>query len=76
MAEKISIPSLNSLFNGAVFVSAKTIAIALDTSETTVWRWAKSGKLPQPHRLSEGTTRWRTDELCAALTKPAAERLD
>ncbi len=72
MPAKTAIPSLDSLFGGAVYASAKTIALALETSEATVWRWSASGKLPKPHRLGEGTTRWRTDELRDALAKLAA----
>lgn len=72
MAKKHDTPPLDSLFAGAVYASAKTIALALETSETTVWRWSKSGKLPAPHKLSEGTTRWRTDELREALAKLAS----
>lgn len=72
MATKPKTPALDSLFGGAVYVSAKTIAHALETSETTVWRWAASGKISKPHKLGGGTTRWRTDELRDALAKLAA----
>lgn len=72
MPAKTTISSLDSLFGGAVYASAKTIAHALETSEATVWRWSASGKLPKPHKLGGGTTRWRTDELRDALAKLAA----
>lgn len=72
MSTKPKIPPLDSIFGSAVYVSAKTLALALETSEATVWRWAASGRLPKPHRLGGGTTRWRTDELCDALAKLAA----
>ncbi|MHB1091537.1 helix-turn-helix transcriptional regulator [Thiobacillus sp.] len=72
MAMKTNIPSDDRLFGGAIYASAKTIAHALETSETTVWRWSASGKLPKPHRLGGGTTRWRTDEVRAALAMLAA----
>lgn len=52
------------------FISASTLAKALEVSPCTVWRWSKpGGKLPQPHKLSEGTTRWNLGEVHAALTK-------
>ena len=54
------------------FVSAKTLAIVLEVSQCTVWRWYKSGKLPKPKKLGEGTTRWNVGEVRAALTKLAA----
>jgi predicted DNA-binding transcriptional regulator AlpA len=72
MSTKPITTTLDTLFGGAVYASAKTIAHALETSETTVWRWSASGKLPKPHKLGGGTTRWRTDELRDALAKLAA----
>lgn len=72
MASNTEVPFIDRLFGSAVYASAKTLALALETSETTIWRWAKSGKLPKPHRLGGGTTRWRTDEVRAALAKLAA----
>lgn len=54
------------------YISCSTLAAALETSLTTVWRWSKSGRLPKPHRLGEGTTRWRVGEVRAALSKLAA----
>lgn len=71
MAKNTEIPNLDRLFGSAVYVSVKTLALALETSETTIWRWSKSNKLPKPHRLGGGTTRWRTDEVRAALAKLA-----
>lgn len=29
----------------------------------TIWRWAKTGVLPQPVQISPGCTRWRADEI-------------
>lgn len=72
MSNKAETLSLDHLLGGAVYASAKTLALALETSETTIWRWTKSGKLPKPHRLGGGTTRWRTDEVRDALAKLAA----
>ena len=71
MSHKAETPYLDHLLGGAVYASAKTLALALETSETTIWRWTKSGKLPKPHRLGGGTTRWRTDEVRDALAKLA-----
>ena len=72
MASKYETPSLDSLFGGAVYASAKTLALVLETSETTIWRWSKAGKLPRQHKLGIGTTRWRTDEVRAALAQLSA----
>ena len=64
-------PNLDTLPDSG-FISGNTLAAALETSATTIWRWSKSGRLPKPHRLGEGTTRWRVGEVRAALSKLAA----
>lgn len=66
-----TVPNLDTLPDSG-FVSCQTLATALETSLTTIWRWSKSGRLPKPHRLGEGTTRWRVGEVRAALSKLAA----
>ena len=66
------VPAINTLFSGAVYVSVKTVAKAVDVSIATVWRMAADGRLPKPHKLSSGMTRWRADEVRAALDKLAA----
>ena len=30
----------------------------LGISRASVWRWAKSGRIPQPRKIGENTTRW------------------
>lgn len=55
-----------------VFVSARTLAAALETSTCTIWRWSKSGRLPKPVKLGQGTTRWNMEEVHKALAKLAA----
>jgi prophage regulatory protein len=37
----------------------------IPVSRSTWWNWAKSGKVPQPIRLSSGVTVWRTDDVLA-----------
>jgi len=37
-------------------------------SQSSVWRWVKSGRLPKPVKLSGGTTRWVRSE-CEAVLK-------
>ena len=43
--------------------------------QSTVWRWAKSGKLPRPVKLSGGTTRWLRSEIEAVLARMVAGRV-
>jgi len=45
------------------YLSDKTVAERYDTSRATIWRWTREGKLPQPVRLSAGSTRWKLDDL-------------
>lgn len=54
------------------YVSANTLAKALETSPSTIWRWSKSNRLPKPVKLGEGTTRWNAAEVHKALAKLAA----
>lgn len=54
------------------YVSANTLAKALETTPSTIWRWTKSNRLPKPVKLGEGTTRWKMEEVHQALAKLAA----
>ena len=64
-------PNLAAL-EGRAYVSAARLARALDVSETTIWRMAKAGRLPKPHKLGANTTRWAVADLPDALTKLVA----
>jgi prophage regulatory protein len=48
-----------------VWLNATQVAERYGVSIPTVWTWAraKDGRLPQPHKLAENTTRWRLSEL-------------
>lgn len=39
------------------------LAELFNVSRATIWRWAASGILPQPIKLSPGCTRWRLDQI-------------
>lgn len=49
------------------WVSDTTLAKYFDVSRCTIWRWAKIGKLPQPEKLGENTTRWDFDAAVAQV---------
>jgi predicted DNA-binding transcriptional regulator AlpA len=51
---------------------ARKLAILLDVSEVTVWRWSKAGKLPKPRKLGANTTRFNVGQVREALAKLAA----
>ncbi|NOG54737.1 MAG: helix-turn-helix domain-containing protein [Planctomycetes bacterium] len=50
-------------------LSVKQTATLLGLAERTVWRYANSGRLPAPLRLSSRAVRWRRRDLLAWLDK-------
>jgi len=49
------------------FGSASALARKYEVSQSTIWRWAKSGRIPLPLKLGPGTTRWDVAAVQAAL---------
>lgn len=60
--------------NGVVYLSAAQLARRYGVHIVTVWRWAQTGRLPQPVRLTPRTTRWRRDEIEASEAKRESEQ--
>lgn len=52
------------------FLRRKDICRVYGISETTLNRMRKSGRLPEPVRVTERIVAWRADELDAALKSP------
>jgi len=52
----------------AAHIRDKVVAALLSCSVPTVWRMAKDGRLPKPHKLSERVTAWNVGELNDALS--------
>ena len=48
-----------------VWLTAAQVAERYGVSIPTVWTWAKTERLPVPHKIAENTTRWRLCELDA-----------
>lgn len=46
-----------------MYLTARQVGARYAISKRTVWRWAATGKLPKPHELTEGTTRWLASDL-------------
>lgn len=44
----------------------------LGVSESTIWRWNRTGRLPKGRSLSPGVTVWPADVIDAWLNAPAA----
>lgn len=57
----------------SILLSDNTGAALLGISRATWWRRVNDGTLPRPLKIG-GATRWRRDELLAAIEKAAAER--
>lgn len=52
--------------DGVVYLSASQLARRYGVHITTVWTWARVGRIPQPVRLTPRTTRWRRDQIEAS----------
>ena len=50
-----------------LYMSRKTLAVALDCAESTIDEMVRRGVIPQPVRLSTGCVRWRWADVDAAL---------
>jgi predicted DNA-binding transcriptional regulator AlpA len=53
-----------------VFVSDKTLAVMLETSRSSIWRYVKGGILPPPIKIG-GLTRFDLEEAVAAIREQA-----
>lgn len=54
------------------FISANTLAKALEVSPCTIWGWSKSGRLPKPKKLGANTSRFNAGEVRETLAKLSA----
>jgi len=55
------------------YVTAADIAKKCRVHKATVWRWAASGIIPKPFKLTKRTTVWREIDVQSALDKLQAE---
>ncbi|MDP6537624.1 MAG: AlpA family phage regulatory protein [Gammaproteobacteria bacterium] len=44
-------------------MSDRTLADRYEVSRSTIWHWARTGKLPRPVKISSNTTRWDDDQV-------------
>jgi predicted DNA-binding transcriptional regulator AlpA len=61
--------------NGVVCLSKKKVSVKLgDASDTTIWRWVQSGRIPKPRQIGPNRVAWFEHELDEAiLAFPVAE---
>ena len=55
-------------------LTAKQVCKTLSMSKTSLWRLVKSGRFPKPLKFGPRATRWRLDEVNAAIAQLSAER--
>lgn len=49
--------------NLRVYAQDTQLAARYSVSRATIWRWAATGRLPKPIKLSPGCTRWKLSDL-------------
>lgn len=69
MATASTVKDFESLPDAA-FLDVRAVARLYSTCPSTIWRWCKSGRFPQPVKLTAQTTRWRVGDVRAALASP------
>lgn len=52
----------------SAYVDLKVVMRLRSCSSATVWRDAKNGRIPKPHKLSIRNTRWNVGELRKVLS--------
>ena len=59
-----------------ILLSDRLLAHQPGVSRASIWRWVKTGKLPQPILIGERTRRWRAADIECFLesAQPANER--
>ena len=67
-----SVPADPTTRIGSNWVSAIELSRKYGVTINTIWRWCKSGKIPQPAKLADKRcTRWNLAEVEQALTRCA-----
>jgi len=49
------------------YLRPKDLANQLGISVSSLWRWARAGKIPKPVKLSERVTAWSSKEIASWL---------
>ena len=46
-----------------MWISDRAISKRFEIARSTVWAWARQGRLPKPIKLGNKITRWNSDEV-------------
>lgn len=57
-----------------VYYSDRDLARRYACHQMTIWKWARQGRLPKPIKISDNTTRWRSDQIFAHEAKLASKK--
>jgi predicted DNA-binding transcriptional regulator AlpA len=53
----------NAIESGVGYSSDKTLAKYFDASRSTIWHWTRTGRLPSPIKITDGSTRWSNNAI-------------
>lgn len=69
--DDLALSSFDDLPDSA-FVSGQVVARLFAVDRVTIWRWAKSGKLPEPRKFGSRLARWEVGSVRRALAEMSA----
>ena len=55
--------AIAAIENGVGYSSDQSLAAYFNASRSTIWEWARVGKLPRPIKLSTAMSRWSNAEV-------------
>ncbi len=55
--------AIAAIENGIGYSSDQSLAAYFNASRSTIWEWARVGKLPRPVKLSTAMSRWSNAEI-------------
>jgi len=55
--------TVSDVMQQSKFVPVTVVAARYSVGPATVWRWARSGRIPKPIEISPGCTRWSLEQL-------------
>lgn len=61
--EQIGEPVIATEPHTSMLLNVKEVSKRTSLSRTTIWRWLKGGRFPEPLRLSENCVRWRSEDV-------------
>lgn len=47
----------------SLYLTVEQVAQRYGVSVDSIWRWKRDGRFPKAYKLTNGTTRWRFDDL-------------